>query len=173
MTAKTKVAVLMGGDSGEREVSLASGRAVAGAIDRALHDVVCIAWNGALPSRQGRDQVAGVPVIHVGSSQLLETLLAEQCDVTFIALHGGSGDVAGFKAVVDWLAGRIDGFTSADGQTAVHNDWGNGKNAMIGKSYDGTFANGVASTGVDNLTTIVPISAISSWYDYSRMGGIR
>ena len=44
---------------------------------------------------------------------------------------------------------------------------------MIGKSYDGTFANGVASTGVDGLTTIVPISAISDWYDYSRMGGIR
>jgi hypothetical protein len=31
----------------------------------------------------------------------------------------------------------------------------------------------VASTGVDGLTTIVPISAISDWYDYSRMGGIR
>ena len=44
---------------------------------------------------------------------------------------------------------------------------------MIGKSYDGTFANGVAATGVDGLTTIVPISAISDWYDYSRMGGIR
>ena len=50
-------------------------------------------------------------------------------------------------------------------------DWSNGKNAMIGKSYDGTFANGVAATGVDGLTTIVPISAISDWYDYSRMGG--
>ena len=44
---------------------------------------------------------------------------------------------------------------------------------MIGKSYDGTFANGVAATGVEGLTTIVPISAISDWYDYSRMGGIR
>ena len=44
---------------------------------------------------------------------------------------------------------------------------------MIGKSYDGTLANGVAATGVDGLTTIVPISAIADWYDYSRMGGIR
>ncbi|HWK29698.1 MAG TPA: CocE/NonD family hydrolase [Solirubrobacter sp.] len=88
-------------------------------------------------------------------------------------LHGGPGDVAGFKAVVDWLMGRIDGYTSIDGTTTVHNDWNNGKNAMIGKSYDGTFANGVAATGVDGLTTIVPVSGISSWYDYSRMGGIR
>ena len=37
---------------------------------------------------------------------------------------------------------------------------------MIGKSYDGTIANGVAATGVEGLKTIVPIGAISSWYDY-------
>jgi X-Pro dipeptidyl-peptidase len=37
---------------------------------------------------------------------------------------------------------------------------------MIGKSWDGTIANGVAATGVPGLKTIVPISAISSWYDY-------
>ena len=90
-------------------------------------------------------------------------------------LHGGPGDVAGFKAVVDWLEGRVPGYTTVDRRprpvTAPR--WSNGKNAMIGKSYDGTFANGVAATGVDGLTTIVPISAISAWYDYSRMGGIR
>ena len=44
---------------------------------------------------------------------------------------------------------------------------------MIGKSYDGTFANGVAATGVEGLKTIVPICAISAWYNYSRTGGIR
>jgi X-Pro dipeptidyl-peptidase len=86
-------------------------------------------------------------------------------------LHGGPGDVAGFKAVVDWLMGRIPGYDAANNPVTA--GWDNGKNAMIGKSYDGTFANGVASTGVDGLTTIVPISAISDWYDYSRMGGIR
>src|SRR3954466_4604484 len=88
-------------------------------------------------------------------------------------LHGGPGDVAGFKAVIDWLQGRVPGYTDATGTTPVVANWSNGKNAMIGKSYDGTFANGVAATGVDGLTTIVPISAISDWYDYSRMGGIR
>jgi X-Pro dipeptidyl-peptidase len=88
-------------------------------------------------------------------------------------LHGGPTDVAGFKAVIDWLRGRVPGYTTVDGTTQVFADWNNGKNAMIGKSYDGTFANGVAATGVEGLTTIVPISAISSWYDYSRMGGIR
>ena len=29
---------------------------------------------------------------------------------------------------------------------------------MIGKSYDGTLANGVAATGVEGLKTIVPVS---------------
>jgi X-Pro dipeptidyl-peptidase len=86
-------------------------------------------------------------------------------------LHGGPGDIASLKAVIDWLQGRVSGF-DADGNAMVA-DWDNGKAAMIGKSYDGTLANGVASTGVDGLTTIVPISAISSWYDYSRSNGIR
>jgi X-Pro dipeptidyl-peptidase len=88
-------------------------------------------------------------------------------------LHGGPGDVNGFKSVIDWLEGRVPGYTSSAGDTLAVADWANGKNAMIGKSYDGTFANGVAATGVDGLTTIVPVSAISDWYDYSRMGGIR
>jgi X-Pro dipeptidyl-peptidase len=92
---------------------------------------------------------------------------------TGCALHGGPTDVAGFKAVIDWTNGRVPGYTSRTGTTPVTASWSTGKNAMIGKSYDGTFANGVAATGVDGLTTIVPVSAISDWYDYSRMGGIR
>ena len=62
--------------------------------------------------------------------------------------------------------------TDKDGNP-VTAPWHNGKAAMIGKSYDGTLANGVAATGVEGLTTIVPISAISQWYEYSRTGGIR
>ena len=44
---------------------------------------------------------------------------------------------------------------------------------MIGKSYDGTLPNGTAVTGIDGLATIVPISAISSWYWYTRLAGAR
>jgi X-Pro dipeptidyl-peptidase len=85
--------------------------------------------------------------------------------------HGGPGDIASMKVVIDWLNGRAPGFDS--GGNAKVADWHTGKAAMIGKSYDGTLANGVAATGVSGLTTIVPVSAISDWYDYSRMGGIR
>ena len=75
--------------------------------------------------------------------------------------------------MIDWLRGRVPGYDSVTGGSPVTASWDSGKNALIGKSYDGTFANGVAATGVEGLTTIVPISAISDWYDYSRMGGIR
>ena len=86
-------------------------------------------------------------------------------------MHGGPGDIESMKAVIDWLNGRRPGFDK-DGNP-VTAPWHNGKAAMIGKSYDGTLANGVAATGVEGLTTIVPISAISQWYEYSRTGGIR
>ncbi len=83
---------------------------------------------------------------------------------------GGREEVLGAKAAVDWLNGRAPG-AYADGKPAKAN-WSTGKVGMIGKSWDGTMANGVAATGVRGLETIVPISAISSWYDYSRYNGI-
>src|SRR4051794_25692727 len=89
-------------------------------------------------------------------------------------MHGGPTDIAGEKSVVDWLNGRVKGYSAAS-LTATEKvaSWHNGSSAMIGKSYDGTLSNGVAATGVDGLKTIVPISAISAWYNYSRTGGVR
>jgi X-Pro dipeptidyl-peptidase len=84
--------------------------------------------------------------------------------------HGGREEILSVKAVIDWLNGRARG-VHQDGSRAVPG-WTTGKVGMIGKSWDGTLANGVASTGVAGLTTIVPISAISSWYDYQRSNGI-
>jgi X-Pro dipeptidyl-peptidase len=83
---------------------------------------------------------------------------------------GGKADVLGGKAVIDWLNGRAKAY-KADGSPAVA-DWSTGKAGMIGKSYDGTLANAVAATGVRGLETIVPISAISSWYRYQRSNGV-
>ncbi|WP_447041604.1 Xaa-Pro dipeptidyl-peptidase [Streptomyces sp. DSM 118878] len=79
---------------------------------------------------------------------------------------GGRSDVRSAKAVVDWLNGRGRGYTSRTGQERAKASWSNGRTGMIGKSYDGTVAQGVAATGVKGLKTIVPIGAISSWYDY-------
>ncbi|MEV0977482.1 Xaa-Pro dipeptidyl-peptidase [Streptomyces sp. NPDC049915] len=79
---------------------------------------------------------------------------------------GGRSDVLSAKAVIDWLNGRAKAYTSRTGTTTVTAGWTDGRTGMIGKSWDGTVANGVAATGVKGLKTVVPISAISSWYDY-------
>ena len=83
---------------------------------------------------------------------------------------GGKDEIDSVVDVIDWLNGRNTAHT-ADGRQ-VKATWTNGSVGMIGKSYDGTLANGVAATGVKGLKTIVPISAISSWYDYTRSGGV-
>ncbi|MER7544954.1 Xaa-Pro dipeptidyl-peptidase [Spirillospora sp. NPDC127506] len=97
---------------------------------------------------------------------MVGTTRSDGCPVS-----GGPTDVLGGKAVVDWLNGRAKAYRP-DG-TPVEAAWTTGRTGMIGKSYDGTLANGVAATGVKGLETIVPISAISSWYDYSRMNGVK
>jgi X-Pro dipeptidyl-peptidase len=96
---------------------------------------------------------------------MLGTTRSDGCPDT-----GGRADVLGGKAVVDWLNGRAKAFRP-DG-SPVKATWTTGKVGMIGKSYDGTVANAVAATGVRGLETIVPISAISSWYRYQRMNGV-
>ena len=87
------------------------------------------------------------------------------CPVT-----GAAPDHLSAVVGIDWLNGRAKGYDE-DGNEVVA-DWHNGRTGMIGKSYDGTLANGAASTGVEGLATIVPISAISSWYDYTRSNGV-
>ncbi|MBN2506463.1 MAG: CocE/NonD family hydrolase [Verrucomicrobia bacterium] len=80
--------------------------------------------------------------------------------------QGAASDLLSVKAVIDWLNGRA---TAVDRHgNPAHAKWSNGMVGMIGKSYDGTLANGVAAMGVPGLKTIVPIGAISSWYDYDR-----
>jgi X-Pro dipeptidyl-peptidase len=82
---------------------------------------------------------------------------------------GGRNETLGMKAVVDWLNGRAPGFDESG--AAVRAGWSSGRTGMIGASYNGTLPNAVAATGVRGLETIVPIAAISSWYDYYRANG--
>ncbi|OLZ48616.1 Xaa-Pro dipeptidyl-peptidase [Amycolatopsis keratiniphila] len=82
---------------------------------------------------------------------------------------GDVNETIGAKSIVDWLNGRATARDAA-GKAAVA-DWSTGKTGMTGVSYNGTLPNAVASTGVEGLETIVPIAAISSWYDYYRNDG--
>ena len=82
---------------------------------------------------------------------------------------GDEQETLSTKAVIDWLNGSAKAF-NLDGEEVLA-DWSTGNVGMIGVSYDGTLPIGVATTGVEGLKTIVPIGAISNWYDYYRSNG--
>lgn len=83
---------------------------------------------------------------------------------------GDMAETLGAKAVIDWLGGRAKGF-NASGEE-VKATWSNGQVGMIGVSYNGTLPIMVATTGVEGLKAIIPIAAISNWYDYYRANGL-
>jgi predicted acyl esterase len=85
---------------------------------------------------------------------------------------GGTNETLAAKAVIDWLNGRARAYTTRNGSTRAVAGWTTGKVGMIGTSYNGTLPEAVATTGVDGLQAIVPISAISDWYDYYRANGM-
>jgi predicted acyl esterase len=85
---------------------------------------------------------------------------------------GGRNETLAAKAVIDWLNGRAPAYSARTGGTPVAATWTTGKVGMMGTSYNGTIPEAVATTGVEGLEAIVPISAISDWYDYYRANGM-
>ena len=105
----------------------------------------------------------GFAVVHAEGTG---TGLSEGCPTS-----GAPNETLGPKAVIDWLNGRARGTRAPPPNEQVFATWTTGKVGMIGTSYNGTLPIGVATTGVEGLEAIVPISAISSWYDYYRANG--
>ncbi|MBS4190784.1 Xaa-Pro dipeptidyl-peptidase [Bacillus sp. FJAT-49705] len=101
----------------------------------------------------------------VALPEMVGTNQSDGCPTT-----GGYEEIESIKVVIDWLNGRAKAWDKNNQQVSA--DWTTGNVGMIGKSYDGTLANGVAATGVEGLKTIVPISAISNWYNYYRYAGV-
>src|SRR4051812_3803388 len=86
---------------------------------------------------------------------------------------GGVNETLGATNVIDWLNGRRKAYTSRTGDVeAPVVNWHNGHTAMMGTSYNGTIPEAAATTGVQGLDAIVPISAITDWYDYYRANGM-
>jgi X-Pro dipeptidyl-peptidase len=83
---------------------------------------------------------------------------------------GDMSEALGAKAVIDWLNGRAKAFNKNGKE--VKATWSNGKVGMSGISYNGTLPVMVAATGVEGLKAIIPIAAISSWYNYYRANGL-
>src|SRR5215467_4977955 len=77
------------------------------------------------------------------------------------------------KFVVDWLNGRAKGYTTETGSEEVKaTSWSTGKVGMIGTSYEGTLPLAAATTGVQGLEVVVPVSPNTSYYHYYRSNGL-
>jgi len=110
-----KILLLAGGQSSEREVSLASARAVHESLCRQGHEVLAIdpADGRSLLDGKGRfpdrDNQGGEALPVAVSSGALATTLerpdARDIEIVFIGLHGGSGENGTVQALLD-LAGR-------------------------------------------------------------------
>jgi len=106
----------------------------------------------------------GFAVVH---SEAPGTGLSQGCPTV-----GGPAEEMAPKAVIDWLNGRARGFTSADGDEQIRADWSTGKVGMTGTSYNGTIPLAAATTGVDGLEAIIPVSPNTSYYQYYRSNGL-
>ena len=105
-----KVAVLMGGRSSEREISLRTGRGIARALRNLGHDVTALdAATGALLPPGAEESVPALDdstsmATTMGSALAHASSLAD-ADVVFVALHGGEGEDGTVQALLD-LAGK-------------------------------------------------------------------
>lgn len=106
----------------------------------------------------------GFAVVH---SEAPGTGLSQGCPTV-----GGDPEALAPKAVIDWLNGRARGFTTPDGNEEVTAEWSTGKVGMTGTSYNGTIPVAAATTGVEGLEAIIPVSPNTSYYRYYRSNGL-
>ena len=103
-----KVAVLMGGRSSEREISLRTGRGIAQALRNLGHEVTAVdAANGRLLPA-GEEERAALPAAALepyGETALARPETLGRADVILVALHGAAGENGTLQAMLD-LAGR-------------------------------------------------------------------
>jgi len=85
---------------------------------------------------------------------------------------GGPNESLAPKAVIEWLSGRDNGYTSRDGNEKVKAFWSTGKVGMTGTSFNGTLPLAAATTGVEGLKAIIPIAPNTSYYHYYRSNGL-
>lgn len=85
---------------------------------------------------------------------------------------GGENESLAPKAVIEWLSGKDNGYTTPDGNEKVKAFWSTGKVGMTGTSYNGTLPIAAATTGVEGLKAIIPVAPNTSYYHYYRSNGL-
>jgi len=103
-----RVAVLMGGTTSEREISLRTGRGMAQALRQLGHEVLAVdAANGRLLPA-GDEERAAAPetaIVTSGVGALVSAAAVRDAEVVLIALHGGAGENGTLQALLE-LAGK-------------------------------------------------------------------
>ncbi len=105
-----RVALLMGGRSAEREISLRTGHGIARALRNLGHEVTAVdAADGRLiPSGDERSALpleGGTQLPTVSVQAVTNTEAINQAEVVFVALHGGAGEDGTIQALLE-LAGK-------------------------------------------------------------------
>ena len=103
-----RIAVLMGGDSSEREISLLTGRAVADGLRRGGHEV----------------ELVDIPSV----GAVLDLDVLKEVEMVFPALHGGEGEDGHLQAVLDVM--RIPYALSGAAASALAMDKSSAKRVM-------------------------------------------
>src|SRR3954453_1894706 len=115
---RMKIAVLLGGTSAEREVSLASGLGIVKALRERGHQVWTVdTARGYVPPEREADLLPeGVHAAPPGELegaldpiQLSEVEQIRGADVAFLALHGGAGEDGTIQALLDLMGVRYTG----------------------------------------------------------------
>jgi D-alanine-D-alanine ligase len=113
-----KIAVLMGGTSAEREVSLASGQGIVKALRERGHEVWTVdTARGFVPAEREADLLpegvhAAPPTALEGAIEPIQLAEVEQiraADVAFLALHGGAGEDGTIQALLELMGVRYTG----------------------------------------------------------------
>ena len=113
-----KIAVLMGGTSAEREVSLASGSGIVKALRERGHEVYTVdTARGFIPPEQEGDLLPGgvksappaemenaLPLLQLGQVEQLRA-----AEIAFLALHGGEGEDGTIQAYLQLLGIKYTG----------------------------------------------------------------
>ncbi len=103
-----KVAVLMGGTTSEREISLRTGRGMAQALRRLGHEVVAVDAAGGRLLPAGEEERAAAPetaLESAGPAALVSAAAVRDAEVVLIALHGGAGENGTLQALLE-LTGK-------------------------------------------------------------------
>ena len=111
---RMKIAVLFGGTTAERDVSIASGTEVIKALREAGHEVVAVdTARGVLPPREEQQlltsgvaavapELAELDLLATGdASALTNDPQFRDVEVVFLALHGGTGEGGQLQALLD------------------------------------------------------------------------